>query len=264
LSSPLHTAERVSHSDVSDNFVLARSVLAYREAALRLHDHALEVLEIGTGSGYGIEVLAPVCGSLITVDKHPPAPHLFEGHPNVEFRAMRVPPLDFPSDSFDCVVSFQVIEHIKSDEAFVTEVFRVLRPGGRFIVTTPNAPRSLTRNPWHVREYTAEQLFALLSRHFETVEALGVFGGERVEEYYEHNKKGVARIARFDIFRLRQWLPRWMLRVPYDIANRINRRRLLTENRDLTTAIAPDDYYIAPVSERGEEAFDLFYIATKS
>ena len=60
-----------------------------------------------------------------------------------------VPPLDFPDRSFDCVISFQVIEHIKRDAEFVREIHRVLRPGGRFIVTTPNAPMSLTRNPWH-------------------------------------------------------------------------------------------------------------------
>ena len=50
----------------------------------------------------------------------------------------------------------------------------MLRKGGVFIVSTPNAPMSLTRNPWHVREYTAQELKALLSAEFSKVEMMGV------------------------------------------------------------------------------------------
>lgn len=53
--SRIQTAERVS-VEASDNFVFQRSLLAYHEAARRISG---EVLEIGTGSGYGIEVIAP-------------------------------------------------------------------------------------------------------------------------------------------------------------------------------------------------------------
>ena len=157
----INTAERVS-AEASDNFVFQRSLLAYHAAAERI---AGDVLEIGTGSGYGIEVVAPRARRFVTVDKHVPAPELLQ-LPNVEFRQAEVPPLGFPDGSFDCVISFQVIEHIQRDGDFVCEIARVLRPGGRFIVTTPNAPMSLTRNPWHVREYTAEELRRLLAGSF--------------------------------------------------------------------------------------------------
>lgn len=128
----INTAERVS-AEASDNFVFQRSLLAYHAAAERI---AGDVLEIGTGSGYGIEVVAPRARRFVTVDKHVPAPKLLQ-LPNVEFRQAEVPPLDFPDGSFDCVISFQVIEHIRRDGDFVREIARVLRPGGRFIVTTP-------------------------------------------------------------------------------------------------------------------------------
>ena len=54
MSNKIQTAERVSQSDVSDNFVFQRSYLAYVEAAKLVSG---KVLEIGTGSGYGIELL---------------------------------------------------------------------------------------------------------------------------------------------------------------------------------------------------------------
>jgi SAM-dependent methyltransferase len=251
------TAQRVSARDASDNFVLARSVLAYREAARRIGG---SVLEIGTGSGYGVEILAPKAAALVTVDKHIPAGGVMPPGGNVEFRRMRVPPIDLPSGVFDWVAAFQVIEHIGDDFLFLDEVARVLKPGGRFIVTTPNAPRSLTRNPWHVREYTAGEFTSLVESRFGRVEAMGVFGDERVEEYYERNRESVRRIERLDPLDLQHRLPRWMLRLPYDVANRLNRRRLLARDEELTRSITPENYRLGPV---GDRAFDLFYIGTK-
>jgi len=251
----IQTAERVS-VEASDNFVFQRSLLAYREAAKMICG---DVLEIGTGTGYGIGAVAPHAASFITVDKAEPSSDV-PRIPNVEFRRATVPPLPFDCNTFDFVISFQVIEHIESDLEFVSEVHRVLRPGGRFIVTTPNAPMSLTRNPWHVREYNADELKNLLECRFRGVETFGIEGDDKVMEYYAKNRAGVERITRFDVFDLQHRLPRWMLRLPYDVLNRINRRRLLAGNRTLTTSIRAEDYRLAPVSA---ESFDLFYVATK-
>lgn len=251
----LQTAERVSARDASDNFVFQRSILAYYKAAELVSGR---VLEIGTGMGYGVEVVAPAAERFITVDKS--QAYSVDLPSNAEFRQMTVPPLDFADESFDYVISFQVIEHIKRDHDFVKEVSRVLRKGGSFIVSTPNAPMSLTRNPWHVREYRAEELRQLLAPHFESVEMLGVDGNEKVMAYYEKNREGVRRITRFDPLDLQHRLPRWMLQLPYDLLNRLNRRRLLSQNSDLTTSITRDDYRIGPVTDR---SFDLYFIARK-
>ncbi len=46
--------------------------------------------------------------------------------------------LPFPDASFDCVVAIDVHEHLKEPQPFTGELFRVVRPGGRAIVTVPN------------------------------------------------------------------------------------------------------------------------------
>lgn len=249
------TAERVC-AEASDNFVFQRSLLAYHAAAERIGG---DVLEIGTGSGYGVEVVAPHARTFVTLDKHVPESGL-PSLPHVRYMQATVPPLPFADGSFDCVISFQVIEHIRRDVDFVREVHRVLRPGGLFVVTTPNAPMSLTRNPWHVREYTADGLRDLLAGCFSAVEMLGVAGNDKVMAYYEQNRRSVARITRFDVLDLQHRLPRRLLQVPYDLLNRFNRRRLLRTNTDLTTSIRMDDYRVGPVTA---DCFDLFAVARK-
>lgn len=254
--SNIATAERVS-LEKSDNYVFQRSVLAYHHAATIVGG---DILEIGTGMGYGVEIIAPIAKRYISIDKELPQNVL--QLENVEYYDMEVPPIDFENCSFDAVVSFQVIEHIEEDIEFVREVARVLRPGGKFVVSTPNAPMSLTRNPWHVREYNADELRNILECHFSNVTAYGVVGDEKIMEYYRKNRRSVRRIARFDILDLQHRLPRKMLQWPYDVLNRINRKFLHRTNTHLTESITMQNYSVVPYTE-GMECFDLLFVAEK-
>lgn len=46
--------------------------------------------------------------------------------------------LDFPDNMFDIVFSHEVLEHVQDDRKAVSEAIRVLKPGGKFVVFTPN------------------------------------------------------------------------------------------------------------------------------
>lgn len=74
-----------------------------------------------------------------------------------------------PDDSFDLVVSVEVLEHVEEDAKFLGEVSRVLKPNGRFLMTTPNGDFVENRNPDHKRHYKRAELLALLRRSFEDV-----------------------------------------------------------------------------------------------
>lgn len=252
------TAERLYHKDAANNYVFQRSLLAYIEAAKLVYG---DVLELGTGQGYGIEHIAPMSDRFVTLDKFRPDADVLE-HDNVEFKQLSFPPLTgIESNAFDFVISFQVIEHIQDDNAYVREVHRVLKPGGKFILTTPNKKMTLTRNPWHIREYTIQELKDILLLSFESVEAKGVFGNQKITDYYLKNKESVEKITRFDIFNLQYRLPRQFLQIPYDVLNKMNRAKLLKENSSLVSDIVMDDYFVE-VAE--DSCYDLFYIAQKS
>lgn len=48
------------------------------------------------------------------------------------------PIASIPDNSFDNVIMVEVIEHLENPRAVAREVFRILKPGGKFLLTTPN------------------------------------------------------------------------------------------------------------------------------
>lgn len=249
------SAERVS-LEVQNNYLFQRSLKAYYEAASIISG---KVLEIGTGSGYGVEIISGVATEFITVDKFDTKLD-FSKHPNVTFVQQNVPPLGFEVNTFDFAITFQVVEHIKDDHAFIQDICRVLKPGGKLIITTPNIKMSLTRNPWHIREYTVEQFQQLLKTYFTDVNAMGVYGNEKSAIYYENNKKSVQKVLKWDVLKMNKWLPRQLLQIPYDVMNKRNRKKLMNTNTDLANSFTHHDFF---VKEANNKCFDLFFVATK-
>jgi len=251
----MQTAERSSGYDPSENVIFNRCLFAYEAAAAYVGG---SLIELGSGEGYGIRVLSPLVNSYLAIDKFDTE---LPASSNVEFRKMLLPSLKGVEDnSFDYAVSFQVIEHIQDDQMFIREIHRVLKPGGKLFVSTPNRFMSLTRNPWHIREYSVNELKSLIGNVFRQVEMKGVYGNSRIVEYHEQNKASVQRITRFDILNLQYRLPRQLLQVPYDILNRLNRRRLLKGNNQLVHAASVKDFYLDTANDN---CFDLYAIATK-
>jgi SAM-dependent methyltransferase len=74
-----------------------------------------------------------------------------------------------PDQAFDCVVATEVLEHVEEDGQFVKEVWRVLKPRGIFLMTTPNGDSVKNTNPDHKRHYTREHLRSLLGSVFDDV-----------------------------------------------------------------------------------------------
>lgn len=152
----------------------------------------LSVLDCASGNAYGSRVLlqagaARVSALDVSLDALREARSLHGGAPGLDLAladGARIPAADC---AFDLFVSFETVEHVADDAAYVAEARRVVRRGGTFLCSTPN--RRLTNpgtaigdrpfNPFHLREYTLPELRRLLETAFETIEWLGqsVFAG---------------------------------------------------------------------------------------
>ena len=255
----IYTTEIASDVITSDNPIHQRLLKAYY---LALDFVSGDVLEVGCGEGRGVELLAPKAKSFSGIDKiEQVIQNLSDKFPEATFRQMVIPPFSALEDnSYDVVVSFQVIEHIKKDREYLQEIHRVLKPGGKALITTPNIVMSLSRNPWHIREYTANQLADLARTVFPKVEMKGVSGNEKVMKYYEENKESVNKMMRWDILNLQYRLPAFLLKLPYEILNRMNRNKLQETDNFLVREIHHSDYLL---SDDPETSLDLFCIMEK-
>jgi 2-polyprenyl-3-methyl-5-hydroxy-6-metoxy-1,4-benzoquinol methylase len=92
----------------------------------------------------------------------------------------------FPAASFDVVHASHVIEHVTDPSAFFHEIYRIVKPGGRFVVTTPNASGLQSRlfgNTWrsaiadHMYLFTKKTLAGYLSLAGFTVFRKKTWGG---------------------------------------------------------------------------------------
>jgi SAM-dependent methyltransferase len=256
--SKIYTTEITSDQIPSDNPLHQRLLRPYVYSAQLIRG---DLLEVGCGEGRGIDLMMPYVTTYSAMDKLSSAiDSLRHRYPLGKFVSGNLPPLPYADASFDSVVSFQVIEHIEDDGSFLREIFRVLRPGGVALITTPNRTMSLSRNPWHIREYTAEELEALSRTIFQNIEMKGITGNDKVMSYHEQNRRSVQRLMRWDIFDLQHKLPAWMLQAPYEFLNRRNRNSLHASTDGLAHAISHEDYLITDEASR---ALDLFLIARK-
>lgn len=252
-----YTTEIASATIASDNPIHQRLFFAYVAAQEYVKG---DLLEIGCGEGRGVDTLAPKCESYTALDKiNPVIEELAKKYDNINFISAFVPPMNMLEDNnYDVIVSFQVIEHIKNDKFFLEEIYRILKPGGKALITTPNIRKTLTRNPWHEREYTDKELKGLADKIFDKVTLKGVHGNEKVMDYYERNKKSVEKITRFDVFNLQYRLPAPLLRIPYDILNRLNRQSLMKKDNSLVSDITYNDYFISDDTETCLDFFGVF------
>ncbi|WP_291781068.1 class I SAM-dependent methyltransferase [Cecembia sp.] len=255
-----YTTEIASDQLISDNPIHQRLLKAYIAAKPWIKG---SLLEIGCGEGRGVEVLIENAQDYLGIDKiQEVVDRLTKKYPQANFKQAFIPPFAGIADnSFDTVVSFQVIEHIQDDRLFLEEINRVLKPGGKAIISTPNIRHTLSRNPWHIREYNAKQLRELCLDVFDKVTPMGIGGNVKVWDYHEANRQSVNKIMRWDIFNLQYKLPAAVLRWPYEVLNRINRNKLHQQKGNAVTDISHEDFTLEDSPEKG---LDLFFVLEKN
>ncbi|MCI4353616.1 MAG: methyltransferase domain-containing protein [Thermoplasmata archaeon] len=176
---------------VPDVEVPADHLARYEWAGPQLQD--LRVLDAGSGYGYGSDYLAAHgARSVVGIDTDPQAIRYARGHyarTGLQFARGKIQAVR--AGSFEAVVSFEVLEHVHDGPAYVSELARLLRPGGLLFLSTPN--RSFTErsyvdgrspNPYHLREYYAAEVTEMLRPHFASVSC---FHEENPESFWTYS-----------------------------------------------------------------------------
>jgi SAM-dependent methyltransferase len=142
-----------------------------------------DVLDVACGTGYGADYLAAagarkVVGADVSPDAVRYARDWFGQSARASFVCADAVVLPFADCSFDVVVSFETLEHIRAYRKFLAECRRVLREEGLLVCSTPNRrvfSPNLGRpiNPFHVKEFWPEEFRRLLNRFFRPVVLYG-------------------------------------------------------------------------------------------
>ena len=166
----------------------------------------LRVLDVACGEGMGIAPLTQLGARAWAVDLDSSALCRARSRcaqPNVKFIAMDAARLALAPGRFDFVISQDTLEHVDEDERFVSEIYRILKPGGAAVIFTPASPVHVIRpRPEHLREYSVESLLALLTKYFREVELFG----RRPNSTLARMESSMNDVRRFDRFGVRRWM----------------------------------------------------------
>ena len=140
-------------------------------------DFGDEVLDVGCGLGYGLNLLSIKAEEVFGVDIDPGAINYCENtilgrNPKLKYLSIFDGyHLDFNDNYFDVVTIVDVLEHVEIFEGFLKELLRVTKKG--IFISTPNRRPEYTnsdgtpKNYWHLREWNYEELNSIINKYGE-------------------------------------------------------------------------------------------------
>jgi ubiquinone/menaquinone biosynthesis C-methylase UbiE len=136
------------------------------------------ILDAGCGDGRLAALVAGRCRVVHAIDIAGNAlDPRFAALPNLHFAKMNVESLTFAGAAFDQIVAVETLEHVLQPDRAIAEFHRVLKRGGRLVVTYPTINRTLVQRlqrslrlgrPMQISEHLTEWSYDELVRHVET------------------------------------------------------------------------------------------------
>ncbi len=124
----------------------------------------LRVLDLGSATGGNTQYISSMGHDVTSVEYSEIGVRIQKnkGIPVVQADARDLP---FPESTFDIVVCLDVIEHIAEDRLVASEICRVLKSGGKFLISVPEDPSLWSAHDVavnHVRRYSKKSLLEVV------------------------------------------------------------------------------------------------------
>jgi ubiquinone/menaquinone biosynthesis C-methylase UbiE len=178
---PIRREDPTKYSTMdSKGRIVPVQIEAYFLALNRYVEEGDDVLDVGFGLGYGLNILAIKAKTVSGVDVDKQVYDYCQGtvvgrNPRLAqlsvYDGMHLP---FDDNSYDVITCVDVLEHVLDYDGFLDELLRVTRKG--ILISTPNRRPEYTnvdgtpRNPWHRREWSHPELDEILKRHVTKVD----------------------------------------------------------------------------------------------
>lgn len=201
---------------VTSNFLMSEAYARYQFARKYITKDA-KVLDIACGVGYGSDYLSQKSKQIIGIDIDEESIAYAKQHfgKKASFLLGNATDTPFKNDFFEMVVAFEMIEHLKEPNKFLKEVYRILKKGGKLCISTPNSavhsPDGNLMSPYHVKEYTYEELNKLVSKHFSKVEFYAQNKSDNATKAWKSfltSQTARRGLVSIDFFGLRKLFPR--------------------------------------------------------
>lgn len=150
----------------------------HRYAIAQRFAYGKTVLDIACGEGYGSWLLSRVASKVTGLDSNEASVlHARRSYvaPNLFFDVADAEKLHDVPGPFDLVVSFETLEHIVNQEAFLEACAGMLSPTGVLLISSPDREvyrRGEEPNPFHKKELSRAEYVRALQKHFQHVSVL--------------------------------------------------------------------------------------------
>ena len=130
------------------------------------------------------------------------------------------------------------------------DIRELLSDSGILLISTPNRYSPFRRTtgmewPFHEREYSVCEFRELLTTYFKDVELYALHTSENVQKFQDIRARYVQQIFKWDILRMRQWLPKRLLQFSFNVGGKVLKSFINATHSTLIDSIAVSDYHVS-------------------
>jgi len=196
VSLPLHLAPPVAYADAADPYYLEQPAqrIANAHRLLSLIPVGGRLLEVGCACGFLLVAARERGFTVEGVEMSAWASQHARDAYGLDVRTGTLEGSGFPASSYDAVVMADVIEHLTEPRRTLQAIHRVLRPGGRLLLLTPDVGSALAR-------VLGRRWWGLLDDHY------FYFSRQTLRRFLDDEGFAVERIAALGrVFPLSHWI----------------------------------------------------------